>query len=150
MAAYCSQTELSQWGVSSGALTGITPDELNAAIAGASDLIDSYLRGKFTLPLTAWGDDISRACAILACYDGLSVRGYNPGDPGDDQLQKRYDQVIAWLKGISSGTITPNATGSASGDTAGVPSSRAKVTSNSLRGWYESAGGSGGAFTGRR
>jgi phage gp36-like protein len=149
MAAYCEAADLSKWGVNAAALDGIGTSEKTAAIGGASDTIDSYLRSRFDLPLTAYGDDVKRACAIIAVYDLIAARGYDPGEPGDDNLRLRYEDILAWLKRVADGTVTPNATGSASGDTAGKPSFRAQVVSNTQRGWSISDG-SGGPFSGGR
>ena len=147
MASYCTTDDLAVFGVNANATTGIDSGDVQTAIDGASDLIDGYLRAKFTLPLVAWGKDLRRACAIIAAYDLMSGRGYNPGDPGDDQLRLRYEDVLRWLRDVASGLVSPDVTGSASGDVAGVPSFRARVVSSSQRGWFDKSG-DGGPFSG--
>lgn len=149
MAAYCEIEELGRWGISADALEDVQDPDSDAAIAGASDLIDSYLRSRFTLPLVAWGDDLRRACAIIAVYDLMQTRGYNPAEPEDKQLEIRYRDVIRWLERISSGQAVPTVTDSSSGAQSGVSSARAQVVSNSQRGWYD-RDGNGGPFSGGR
>jgi phage gp36-like protein len=151
MASYCTRAELSQYGIAADALEDVSTTDQDASISGASDLIDSYLRQKFTLPLVAWGSDIRRACAIVAVYDLIAGnRGYNPATPGDDTLRLRYEDVLAWLKMIANGQVSPEATDSSSGAVEGVPppSGRVRFASNAQRGW--STTGTRGPFTGGR
>lgn len=150
MAEYCSAREIGIYGVQADAIASIAPVDQDAAIEAASDLIDSYLRAQFKLPLVAFGNDIKRAAAIISAYDLLSARGLNPADAGDDGLKARYDDVVRWLTAISKGTAVPQVTDSSSGAQSGVPSGGPRVSSNGSRGWQETTDSLGTAFTGRR
>lgn len=142
MAEYCTVAEIARWGVSAEALDGIpakpeteTSGGINQrdAILGASDVIDGYLRSRFTLPLTAWEQDLRRACAVIAAWDLISVRGYSPDD--DPALKARYDAIIKWLEGVAAGKITPSVTDSSPGAEPGSPSGGPRVISSTSRGW---------------
>jgi phage gp36-like protein len=61
MAQYCTVAQIAEGGVSAEALDGIQAEKQTAAIMGASDRIDSYLRQRYTLPLVLFGDDIREA-----------------------------------------------------------------------------------------
>lgn len=88
---------------------GFTDEQLEAGLVASCDFVDSYLRGRFTLPLAAFGLDLTRAACIISAYDLLTGRGYNPANQGDDssQLDKRYESIVSWLKMIARGEVTP-------------------------------------------
>lgn len=151
MASYCTVPELSTYGIRVEALRGISPDDLQAAIAAASDVIDGYLRTRYQLPLVAWGTDIRRLCAMIACHDLIRARGYNPARAGDDQLDKMYDDAVQNLRDISSNKCSPNVTDSAPSALPGLAQGggTAQVSSYAGRGYCAPRSGRGGAFQGR-
>lgn len=145
---YCDTSDLTRWGINANALRGISErDAQQEAIKGASRLIDSYLRSQFTLPLTAVGEDLQRACAIIAVYDLIASRGFRPDESENSVLRQRYEDVIAWLKMIATGQVTPVVTDSSTTPgSAGAP----KVGSNSQRGWFNTDSSQAGPFGGSR
>lgn len=145
---YCDTADLTRWGINATALKGISEKDAQLeAIKGASRLIDSYLRSQFTLPLSAVGEDLQRACAIIAVYDLISSRGFRPDESENDVLRQRYEDVIRWLEKISAGQVTPVVTdSSATPGTTGAP----KVTSNAQRGWFDTDSSRAGPFGGSR
>jgi phage gp36-like protein len=149
---YCSSADLSQYGIRAEALGNIDASILQVNIAAASDVIDSYLRSRFTLPLLAWGSDITAACAGIAVYKILKVRGFNSARASDEVIKDAYDEAIKWLVDISNERAMPNVTDSASGAQAGEPSGggTVQVSSYQSRGYFTPDGFRGGAFTGRR
>lgn len=149
MPAYCTIEDLPRFGVSRDALDPIQITDQKAGISAAQEMIDSYLRSRYTLPLVAVGGDIKRACAIITAYDLLSARGYNPNAPGDENLRERYLDIIRWLERIAAGTVTPDVTDSGSGSGTGGSSFGARVVSNVSRG-YSVPDGTGGPFSGGR
>lgn len=143
-AGYCTRTELTLWGAPSDAFTNLEPELQTTAIVGAASVIDGYLSARLTLPLISWGDDIRRACAIIATYDLIAAtRGRNPEEAGDrDPIYDRYKETVAWLQGVAAGRVlVPTAVGQPSVTTKSVP----VILSNESRGWQ----GAGGPFTGR-
>ena len=57
--AYATITDLTRFGLPSTALTGVSSTTQEEAISAASSLADSYLRSRYDLPLTAYGDDLA-------------------------------------------------------------------------------------------
>lgn len=153
MPAYCEIEDVTTVGVNVVALKKTPTEEITKAILFASGKIDSYIGapvGPFNLPLTVWGGDIKRCASIIAAYDVISGRGYNPNDSESDVLRERYLDEIRWLEHIAARkampvgvTDTPVAGG---GPVIGQP----RVRSNASRGWQSTDSNSGGAFTGRR
>ncbi len=142
---YCTAADLGVFGVNAEALEALPlqTNELPPIIA-ASAKIDSYLRNRYVLPLTRVGEDIKEACAIIAAYRVLSVRGLKPGEnPEDANIRLQYEDTIAWLKMVADGKVSPDiddsdpGTPGAGEDTAiGAP----RVSSNAQRGWYTESG----------
>lgn len=80
-----------------------TPGEINLpvleqALADASAEIDSYLGGRYQLPLAVVPDALERSCCDVARYLLL-------GDRAPEQVEKRYNAVVKWLTLVSKGDI---------------------------------------------
>jgi phage gp36-like protein len=133
---YATITQLESLGMRAEALAKIQAPAKNTALQTASEHINGYL-ARFTLPLMAIGLDLTRACAIIAAFDLLSVRGLNPDQSASDEnVKKRYDDVIAWLKLVAAGTVVPSGildsgAGAQLGEASGLP----KVISAESRGY---------------
>ena len=121
MSSYATLSDLTTLGVASAALAGIATSEQQRAIDTASSLADSYLRNRFTLPIATPGQALAYAVARIAAYDLLSGRGYNPETGSDPNVRDRYLDAIGWLKGVASGSITPDLVDSSSGAGPGGP-----------------------------
>lgn len=134
---YATRAHLIQFGIRSGALTGIATGDQDAALEAASDLADSYLRARFTLPLAGWQDDLRRAVCNIAAYDLLSARGFNPDAGADVNVRARYDDAVRWLERIAAGQVTPDVTdsGSSGDEGSGAAAGVARVFTNTSRGW---------------
>lgn len=104
---YATQQDLTDMGANERQLSGIAPEARDSALAGASAQIDSYLSRVFNLPLLSYGKELSRACAVMAAWDLLSVRGFNAGTDQGQLLKDRYDDVLRWLEKISEGKVKP-------------------------------------------
>ncbi|MBM9400377.1 DUF1320 domain-containing protein [Gluconacetobacter azotocaptans] len=72
------------------------------AIGEASDLIDSYLRRRYTLPLTNPSANIVRVCCVIARYDLNATSDVTP----TEQMGNDRKMAIAWLGDIASGKVT--------------------------------------------
>lgn len=79
--------------------SGIIDDvALDAAIADAGGLIDSYIGARYALP-------ISQPVPILTRYAGDLVRYFLFDDRATDEVIRRYDDVVAYLSKVSKGTV---------------------------------------------
>lgn len=77
----------------------IIPDRIVGALVDASDLIDSYLRDHYRLPLRPVPPSITRAACILARYDLSNGNSLEPSS----EVKSAWDREIAWLKSIADG-----------------------------------------------
>ncbi len=98
------------YGVNAEALVGIPDAAVEAAIEAASDFADSAFRARYNLPLLAWGADVKRACAQLAAYDLLVVRGFNPELGADSNMGARAELAQAWLRAVGRQEMHANVT----------------------------------------
>lgn len=71
---------------------------IDLAIADASAEIDGYLAGRYTLPLTTVPSALSRIASDIARY-------YLYDDRMTEQVAKRYDTAIQFLKAVGKGEL---------------------------------------------
>jgi phage gp36-like protein len=152
-AEYCTPADLAIFGINAEALEALpVQDNELPPIGAASARIDSYLRQRYVLPLTRVGQDIREACAIIAAYRVLSVRGLKPGDnPEDANIRLQYEDMIAWLGKIAAGSVSPDVDDSdPSTPGAGEQAAPPRVSSNVQRGFYTENPTAAGPFQGSR
>lgn len=106
MSQYAESADLYALGLPSAALADVPSENVTAALVAASGDADGYLSKRYTLPITEWGDDLTRRVAHIAAFDLLVTRGSRPGD-GLDLIVKRNDDAIAWLRDVSRGIVEP-------------------------------------------
>lgn len=103
MAQYATSAELAALGIPAAALSGFSGDPDDFLVA-ATARIDSYLRGRYQLPLTSpYPQEVVEATAILAAYSLLSVRGFDPENSADVNVRMRHEDVTKWLREIARG-----------------------------------------------
>lgn len=113
MTRYATTTDLTRLGLPSGALTNVPTATQEEALDAFSSKADGYLRTLgYTLPLTAWGDDLRLCVAHLVAYDLMVTRGFSPGAGNDQNLRLRHEDALAWLHDVARGTVTPDLTDS--------------------------------------
>lgn len=105
---------------------------INECLTSASGVIDGYLAARFILPLTLWGEDLKRACSIIAAYDLMTVRGHNPHGP-DENLRLRYEDIMRWLRDVSTGKVHPVVTDAS--ETEPASGGGPVIESDDPRGW---------------
>lgn len=129
--AYATRDDLARLGLPPAVLSAIPVADQDAALEAASDLADSYLRVRYTLPLLSWQDDLRRAVCHIAAYDLLVRRGFNPTG-ADEQVRLRYEDAIRWLERVAQGLLSPAIVDSSAEDLPGpIGYTRPK------RGWRE-------------
>ncbi|WP_293365005.1 phage protein Gp36 family protein [Phenylobacterium sp.] len=132
---YAQPSDIPVYGISEDAISGIPPEAVEQSLRGASSMIDSAFRSRFTMPLFTVDQATVRACCVLAVYDLLVVRGYNPAAGADENLRLRVQDANSWLKQVASGLMTPDVTDSSTDIVPGTDATRARVVSASSRGW---------------
>lgn len=99
-------------------------DKINEALDDAAQTIDSYLAGRYTLPLTDEPAVLSRHCCYLARY-------FLEKNRATDQARQDYEDSIRFLEKVASGAISLGLTDS--GET--VESDNAAVMESSGSVW---------------
>lgn len=97
-------------GIPATALGTLTPAQIQAALDVASGIVDSYLRGRYLLPLQAWGKEITKATCLVAAFDVIDIRGRNSAAGADPALFEHYMITVEWLRGIQRRAVHPNVT----------------------------------------
>jgi phage gp36-like protein len=109
---YCTQADLIAEGLSESDLIDLTDDEglgtvntarVDSAITSASELIDGYLRGRYTLPLSPVPGVLKTLAISIAIYN-LYARTKRAVMP--ESIEKRYAADIKLLTDIQKGVIT--------------------------------------------
>ena len=73
-------------------------------IERAENMLDSYLQGRYTVPLTTVPAVIQDAVAELAAWYLISRRGYDENG-SDKSVKITYDDRIKWLQQVNQGKI---------------------------------------------
>lgn len=133
---YATTTDLTRFGLPSTALTGVSSTTQEEAISAASALADSYMRSRYAVPLTAWGDDLTQCVCALAAETLLTSRGLDPGRANGDVILTRADNARAWLKDVSAGRASVSGGVTTPGPgTYARASTAPTAASSSERGW---------------
>ena len=134
--------ERTRLGIRGGAIPDVLPTDAVEAMIAASAIVLGYL-GRYELPLRTWGDDLRRACIVIADWLLLSNRGGDPGkQPGSELYRIAYEDMVGrpgqggWLDKVSArnGVCPAGLVDSTQPDTAGALH-RVAVSSEPLRGW---------------
>lgn len=104
---YCDREQLALYGLPPKALSRFTLEEQDRALQAASWTADGYLRTRYTMPVVRWGLDLTRCIASIASYDLMVQKGFDPNLAADEQLRLRYQDALAWLRGVQNGVIDP-------------------------------------------
>jgi phage gp36-like protein len=132
VAQYATTSDLQGGGLPAAALAGVSSAQQDAALLRAGDLIDSYIRGRATLPLASpYPGEIVRCNVIIAAYDLMQFRGYNP-DEFDAGFRARYEDCLAWLRDLSAGRVNLAAAADA---TPAEREGRPRIATGAMRGW---------------
>lgn len=84
----------------------IDAERLEAALTGASELIDGYAAAKYRTPLTPTPDPVRVWCQDIAIYRLYSAIGLVPPD-----IRTAFEDALAGLKDMAKGLIVFQAEG---------------------------------------
>ena len=83
-----------------------------STVQGALDIaagrVNSFLKKRYTLPLTSWGEDLEYAELCLAQFQLISRRGFSPQSESDKNAKELKDEAITWLKLVAKGEVEPD------------------------------------------
>lgn len=100
---YAQISDLITYGLPSTALGVLTTTQQNAALEQASRKLDSFFAARYGndgVPLLEWDTNVTEACAKIAAYDLLVVRGFNPASGADINIRNRHDDAMRWAEKV--------------------------------------------------
>ncbi len=130
---FAAVTDLHQVGVRDVADADQT--EVSGALVKRSVYAEGYLAasGKYTLPITAWGDDLTLCVAQLAAWDIMTVAvGFDPESAANTNWIERRNEAQRWLEWVAAGKVSPVGIVDSSPD---VTESGFDIDSDTPRGW---------------
>ena len=112
----------------------ITQAAQTYALASASSFVNGYLVDQFVLPLIPpYPQDLIRCVCVVATWDLLSLRGFDPTEGPNVTFEARYRHQVQWLEAVQAGRVTPNGIQDSAGGT--VRKGGARVSTSSVRGF---------------
>jgi hypothetical protein len=96
MSQYCTPSDVTTYALPATALATVSSGEQTAACVAASEEADSFLRGRFQLPLASWGQDVVRYTAYIAAYLMMSKRGFQPLGGADAMIRENYYRAVGY------------------------------------------------------
>lgn len=103
---YATQADLEALDLPAAALEGVTSADIDQHLEAASSRVDTYLRGRYALPLgTPYPPEVISCTTALAAYSLLSRRGFDPQRGTDVNVRRRHEDAVAWLERLSAGAI---------------------------------------------
>lgn len=130
---YATADEFRTLGLPARAVQNIANATLLEFIEKASGKIDSYLRGRYDLPLQVpYPDEIVQAAIHIARLRLLRWRGFNPDDY-DAGYADDYAETILWLRDVSAGRVHLDV----HADQTAANEGRPRVITSDLQGWHD-------------
>jgi phage gp36-like protein len=137
---YCAPPDLIATGVNPLALVDVETSQQVTVCVQASAIADDYMRGRYALPLSAWGQSLTYRVAQVAVWMLLNARGRNPAAGPDIYWRQEYEDAIEWFRGVQRQSVHPDVTPAVAqpGDPVhDLP----QVHTSPQRGWEEFGGG---------
>lgn len=131
------------------AFNGLTTAQQDQACLDATGEADSYLAGRYQMPLLAWGNDLTKYTAWIAIHNLMSMRGFSAQGGADQNLLLRYWESVGnpsvpgsmgWFQKVQRQSIHPDITATippAQDPVYGLP----QVYTSPQRGWQQSCNG---------
>lgn len=95
MSSYASPTDLVTYALPPLAVRNVSTSVQQAELDAASDVADSYLRGRYALPLSApYPTDLVRHVCYVAAFNLIASIGFNPAAGADQLIRQRYYEAV--------------------------------------------------------
>lgn len=105
---YADRTDFARFGVMASATLNVPDATIDAALASASAVLDTYFRARYSLPLLEWDTSIRQMCCWIAAWEVMTGRGFSADAGRDEQIQTRYEKAIAWAEGVERQRVHPH------------------------------------------
>ena len=93
-------------------MDGVVVATAEAALEDASAVMDSYLRKQVRTPLDLAPREVGLYCGDIARHILSTGDGKTPGE----EVQKRYDEAMRWLRDVANGVVKLDADEVVAGD----------------------------------
>lgn len=103
MVQYATEGEFNDMGAPPEAFASLPSAVIVSALVWASSVANSYLKKRYSLPLSAYGEDLKSAVVDIAKWRLIKRRGFNPNSGQDVVIADAYKDAIAWLTMVSKG-----------------------------------------------
>ena len=108
---YATLAEFSTYGgLPATALGTLTTTQQQGQLDAATDEMNTYLAGRYSMPLLVWDNSIKAKCCEIAAYKMICLRGFNPGSGADVNLRMRYLDAVKWCEVVRNKSIHPTVT----------------------------------------
>lgn len=104
---YITDAELLAMAIPSAAISAVPVATRDKARKAASDLASGYFKKQYTLPITAWADDVKLNVALAATFIAMKYRGFDPASESGALIVKGYDDAVLWFRDVSKGIVEP-------------------------------------------
>ena len=111
MSRYVLVSEIATYGGNTDAIASISSGDQQSALDTASGIADSYLRGRYRLPLQTWDDAALKTAVVAIAFSNMMrTRGFNPQAGTDTNIIDARLEAIAWLVRVEKQEVHPNVT----------------------------------------
>lgn len=139
MVPYATLTHLYAYGLPLVAMGSVLVATQQTILDGRNDYADDKMRARYRLPLqTPYPVSLIQNICMLAAWDIIMVRGYNPAAGADVNIAARGELAMKWFDDVERQRAHPNVVEASGG---GNPGFAAPLTiSKPLQGWYPGTG----------
>ncbi len=136
--AYAVLADLYVFGLPLVAMGSVSTATQQRVLDGRNDYADDKLRARYRLPLIEpYPESLKQNICMLAAWDLLMIRGYNPSAAADVNIATRGEMAMKWFDDVERQRAHPNVVESTS-PTPGYAAPM--VISKPLQGWYPGTG----------
>jgi phage gp36-like protein len=86
-----------------GGFADVPGNVIDTALIWASSRVNSYIKKRVMLPLSAWSEDLKVATCWIAAKYIIDSRGVDYQSGTNETVQKNHDTQIEWLRDIAKG-----------------------------------------------
>lgn len=109
MAAYATLPDLYNYGLPLVAMGDVSTATQQKILDGRNDFADDKMRARYLLPLLLpYPVSLIQNICMLAAWDIMMVRGYNPSAGPDSNIELRGKMALDWFDGVERQRVHPN------------------------------------------
>ncbi len=135
MTAYAVLADLYAYGMPLVAMGSVLTATQQIILDGRNDYADDRMRARYKLPLQSpYPVSLKQNICMLAAWDILVARGYNPAAGADVNIATRGEMAMKWFDDVERQRAHPNVIEASGGNDPGYAAPA--LVSKPLQGWY--------------